>query len=848
MENLLVEILQSIYTADIKKLRETWHNLKKNVLNLKINKENFLFQFQYQILAQALGTCLKEDTEEIKSKITLCIQYMLELSEYTTVLKEFIETYCEHREGNAKLEMDAFKQLSQTGICEDKEHYSFALYYLSAFTYERDDDSYIFSIDPAFCSIVSFAAWFSQGSHILEIHLSDYVLGFFYEFCEQETITKRFFYTDREIIEKRLSDFQNRDVTISERIMRNHSFNEVYEWIHFYEMFDCNNRSYTILRLFEKVFLNKSIVIQSSKNENDEIDKINKLFSEKEKIIGYYSDDAYESAPQLFGQVRDNVTNLDRYPGFVIMLYMLCKEFSLEQFFLVFPEKKPYDMRALEKYEWNLIPEVLGYHNANKGIAEYYDKIFEYYEEDLLKLYSKVSNDFSIIDKNAYNQYTKNSEILNMLLYFCAWENVSYAMKDIDNFHGDIEEYHKTQILTVPFFDACAHDKWREKETITRIFNRVAEILCFTNPSHTFDDFKINTEESNLALVMLIYNLSRTEIEARAAMKEQINFLREIQRQKLPLERSKANLAEAKINQEKMKKIDKGFKLNNFITQIYPFCGSDFQNYFEEPQIFFLRRDFLCKFACETDTVYYPDQETVTNYRETNRLGFSVRYLYKDRNMSTHHVRHSSVDNLMKTTNWRNLLYAFSDIEKNLSDLLEETEKDYYQHPITSLKPEKNPKIFVIYYLMKENQRLYNEFIAKLYKAANLLHSEPEITLYTYEQATDSFRDNSENIIKKIESKFDLTNEKTIKKSNEEFVKRLSYSPNMLNCNSNDKYQQRENLFELRLERLLNIMFAVNGNNENGFEHNLTMYDFFRRYHAEIAFYLIYLTGEFSKL
>ena len=72
-------------------------------------------------------------------------------------------------------------------------------------------------------------------------------------------------------------------------------------------------------------------------------------------------------------------------------------------------------MRALENYEWNLIPEVLGYHNANKGIAVYYDKIFEYYEEDLLKLYSKVSNDFSIIDKNAYNQYTKNSEILNML-------------------------------------------------------------------------------------------------------------------------------------------------------------------------------------------------------------------------------------------------------------------------------------------------------------------------------------------------------------------------------------------------------------------------------------------------
>ena len=43
-------------------------------------------------------------------------------------------------------------------------------------------------------------------------------------------------------------------------------------------------------------------------------------------------------------------------------------------------------------------------------------------------------------------------------------------------------------------------------------------------------------------------------------------------------------------------------------------------------------------------------------------------------------------------------------------------------------------------------------------------------------------------------------------------------------------------------------MFAANGSNQNGFEHNLTMFDCFKRYHAEIAIYLIYLTGEFSKL
>ena len=848
MEELLVSILKALYTADIKELRTTWKKLNKEVLKLKIDQETFLIQFQYFVLAQALGSCLKEDTEEIKTKITFCVHYMLELSEYTTALDEFIKSYCENREGNSKSEMDAFKQLSQTGVCEDKAHYSFALYYLSSFTYDKNDESTIFSIDSAFWAIVSFAAWFTQSSEILEIHLSDYVLGFFYEFCEQETITKRFFYTDREVIERRLADFQKRDFAISERIMRNHSFNEVYNWIHFYELFDTNNRSYAILRLFEKVFLNKSIVVQSSKSENDEIDRINNLFSSENKIIQYYSDDAYESAPHLFIQVRDAVVNLDKYPGFVIMLYMLCKEFSLEQFFIVFPEKKTYNISNLEKYEWNLIPEVLAYHNANKGIDRYYDEIFELYEKDLNKLYSVVSKDFSIIDKSEYNKYLRNNELLNMLLFFCAWENVSYVMKDIDNIHADIKEAHKTQLLTVPFFEACAFNKWRDKETITKVYNNTAEILCFNEPSHTFDDFRVNTDESNLSLVMLIYNLSRPEIEAQAAMKDQINFLREIQRKKLPLERSKANLSEAKSNQEKMYKIDKGFKLNNFITQIYPFCGSDFKKAFPEPDLFMLRRDFICKFACETDTVYDGEQETVTNYRETNRVGFSTRYLYKDRNMSTHHVRHSSVDNLMKTSNWKNLLYAFSDIEKNLLDLMEETEQEYYRHPITSLKPKKNPKMFVIYYLMKENQRLYNEFISKLYKVAGVIQTEPELKLYTFDKDSDSFRDNSENIIKKIESTFDLTDEKTTKKSNEEFYKKLSYSPVTLNCNSSDKYQQRENLFELRLERLLNIMFAVNGNNENGFEHNLTMYDFFRRYHAEIAFYLIYLTGEFSKL
>ena len=69
-----------------------------------------------------------------------------------------------------------------------------------------------------------------------------------------------------------------------------------------------------------------------------------------------------------------------------------------------------------------------------------------------------------------------------------------------------------------------------KKETIEEIFNNIAEVFCFENPTHTFDNFKINTEKSNVSLLMLLYNLSRTEVEAQSAMKDQINYLREIQR------------------------------------------------------------------------------------------------------------------------------------------------------------------------------------------------------------------------------------------------------------------------------------------------------------------------------
>lgn len=840
--NIMQNIMHSIYTEDKEALRKASEELYSSIKTIKIDDENKFEQFQLLVLLYCCYLCLGLDCKKIQSEITQCITYFNQISEY----KEKFQRYCsKEAEGNIILEMNAFKQLVRTGTCEDKDHYAFALYSLAHLVLDRIENN-IFNLDSALWGLVSFTAGYAQSKELLESLISDVCVGYFYAYCEQDSISKRYFYTDREVIESHLRNLSKRDPESYEAITQKICFNELRSWVHFYCLFERTERSKALRDLFEKSFLNISQIIESSDKENDEIDYVNSIMGKKNRFLKNYTDDAYESPLYLFDRVRETINDIKKYPGYVVMLYMLVKEFSLEQFYICFPDRKDTVFQELESYEWNLIPDVLAIRNANKGSDRKVDELFSLYERDLLCIYSKKSEEFNIVQTKELTRYKNNIDLLYMLLFFCVWENVSYAMKD--NLYGDHLEANKTQRLIIPFFNACQDGSWNDRKSFSDLLQNVAEIFCFNDCKDCFKDFSIKTDESNFALINLLYNLSRTEDEAQRALKDQINYLRELQRQKLPVERKKDCIEKAKENQKKLCCIDKGFKLKDFITQVYPFCDSSFSEYFGDMTTFMLHRDYDCKFVCETDTEYKNENETETDFRKTNEKGFTTRYLYKDRNMSVHYVKHSTVDTLLKPANWRTLLYAFCDSEKHLLNLLALTESNYYAHPMDYPKPQKNPSVFILYYLIKENKRLYNEFIQKLYKTAGVSSFEPEYKLYVFDEQKNSFRDNSENIIKTIESKFDLTDEKSKKKSSDEFGRRLSYLPETLNCRPDDPAQKRENLFIVRLEKILNIMFAVNGSNENGLEHNLTMYDFFRRYHAEIAVYLIYLTGEFTKL
>ena len=215
MEKIIMEIIKEIvkylYGKDKKQVFNYWEKLNSILLEEKIDETNFMHIFQFFILAQTIAACLGKDTIKLKEKISACIQYILPNPKYQKKLKEFLITFSIDDECNAKKETDAFKILAETAFCNDTEHYSFALYNLTRLIYSCNDEYCIFYLAPVLWSIISFAAWYNQSINILESHISDYILGFFYEFCEQETLSKRYFYTDKDVIETRLKELQQRD-------------------------------------------------------------------------------------------------------------------------------------------------------------------------------------------------------------------------------------------------------------------------------------------------------------------------------------------------------------------------------------------------------------------------------------------------------------------------------------------------------------------------------------------------------------------------------------------------------------------------------------------------------------
>ena len=525
--------------------------------------------------------------------------------------------------------------------------------------------------------------------------------------------------------------------------------------------------------------------------------------------------------------------NLQGNYGVAICLFLLLGEIGFDDFSLLFTNRREEEKVDTDAYYLQEIELFL------KRWHEQYDKsgnldlkkLFSPYENDLLK-YTELQQYLTGKQYMEMPERVKqdNTTILPAMLFFALYNICGSYNVDVYADTTEEERYAKKQAIDGPFYDALTDGSWMSPKKQFSIYNSVAKEFDFQGfdfkKTFPFSGFKFDLLQDNWAIINLLYAVTRRQVDSKEFLLRQINLLREKQKEKYPFSRNKEGIFEhvyeARDSQKKLYKLDCGFKINNFVQNFYPFSSEVFVRRFNSSML--LKRDVICKFVSETDFLIIATNNSkgVLDYKEMNRKTLSTRYLYKDRNMATHFSLHSNVQNLLKPKNWENLIYALCDFEEEI--LVSIYDNDYSKHDYVSNRHRDNPIFFVYHYINNELTDLLRILRMKLCKAAGI-----PFELWngkTNEEAIKCYKDFID----------------SIKNKN---IKGLDYSSNDY---KKDGIMQTDKLFFPRLRNMLNVMFAVNGSNEDGFDHNPTVVDFYDRYYAQIAFYLFYLTMRFSQI
>ena len=160
----------------------TYDNLQYSLLSQTIDSTNCTKIYEYLVLTQCLGSLVREDTSNLKEKISECLILLKKSDDFTKSVESYYKKYKADPiwEGNAVKEVDEFYSFFKSGNCDDK-YYSFALYWLNFFV--REDKS-LFYNSPIYNSIVSFAARYNQGRDKIEYEISGYIVSYYYEYCK----------------------------------------------------------------------------------------------------------------------------------------------------------------------------------------------------------------------------------------------------------------------------------------------------------------------------------------------------------------------------------------------------------------------------------------------------------------------------------------------------------------------------------------------------------------------------------------------------------------------------------------------------------------------------------------
>lgn len=835
---------------------EIWNERDLFMTIDEINKENagdFLMEnaiFYFFICAVQIKDpdYFKFESTQLKNLIFKTIEYIHSNALMDESLKQEREYFDnETSEGN-KPEIEAFYQLLEAKMPKE-EYYDYALGFYVAFAskyMEKKNPYWYLNFKP----IIDYVGN-ARNPEKFSVLVNEIIVKYFYIFCDLQTIDKKFMHTELNIIERRIS---NHDYT--HKVLLAWNIQDIYNMV----CIDClvrdDVKQNILEELMAKVFYNEYSISYSLQSNRTAVKEANEfwksnLFEDKilkNDIIGFNRDDYYTTPYQLFNAVFYVFKeDFNQHPGIIACLYLLSTEMDADSFFSFFSlEKEDEKDGKLTNHYLRKIDDTLKresiinrnleirgergknyrrYHNIFSG---YKDAINKGKTEECLKLQKEKQNQELGIDSEL--------DLKRDLLQRFLWLTIVFKCGlYYDNDEDVYKRYSQRDKMLIPFLNGLMGNDYANIEYVNVNFNALLKKIGVENEI----DLSIDKVKDYRSIVLLVYNLSRAEFNNREFIINEINSIREIQKEVLHVdlkdvpqdEKYQAKAEEikeynkvSKRNLKKLKKIDCGFKLDTYSQSFYPFSASSFHSkeiWLKDNKqglfSFGFEHRVDCKLIWETDNEYSDGE---LNWRVINERGVTTRYLYRDRNSYSHHSDHSSVNALMKPQNWANLLRALAYYYLLLRCRFW-SERICYRG---GYNIQEDDTFFQNLFLQSEVEDIYNILVSLVQESAGVIISKPPVIFdkNKYDETCGKDASTVDNLLTYIE-------EHRAKKI------KISYSeiPEKLDSN----YE----IFELRLERLLKIMFMVNDFDPVDQKNSVKFMDFYSQYNTEISIYLIYM-------
>lgn len=843
-----------IMLLDVKaRFSEIWNDRDLFVTIDELNKENAsdflmenaIFYFFIRAIQIKDPDYFKFESTQLKNLIFKTIEYIHSnalMDERLFQEREYFDN--ETSEGN-KPEIEAFYQLLEAKIPKE-EYYDYALgfYVASASKYMKKKNPYWYL---NFKPIINYVGN-ARNPEKFSVLVNEIIVKYFYIFCDLQTIDKKFMHTELNIIERRIS---NHDYT--HKVLLAWNIQDIYNMV----CIDClvrdDVKQNILEELMAKVFYNEYSISYSLQSNRTAVKEANEFWKSnlledkilKNDIIGFNRDDYYTTPYQLFNAVFYVFKeDFNQHSGIIACLYLLSTEMDADSFFSFFSlEKEDEKDGKLTNHYLRKIDDTLKresiinrnlYHNIFSG---YKDAINKGKTEECLKLQKEKQNQELGID----SELDLKRDLLQRFLWLTIFFKCGLYY---DNDEDVYKRYSQRDKMLIPFLNGLMGNDYANIEYVNVNFNALLEKMGVENKI----DLSIDKIKNCKNVVLLVYNLSRAEFNSREFLINEINSIKKIQEEKLHVdlkdvprgEKFQAKAEEikeynkvSKRNLEKLKKIDCGFKLNSFSQSFYPFSASSFhskeiwlkgnkQGLFS----FGFEHRVDCKLIWETDNEYSDGE---LNWRVINERGLTTRYLYRDRNSYSHHSDHSSVNALMKPQNWANLLRALAYYYLLLRCRFW-SERICYRE---GYNIQEDDTFFQNLFLRSEVEDIYNILVSLVQESAGVIISKPPVIFdeNKYNETCGKDASTVDDLLTYIE---EHGAKKIIEEHGAKKIK-ISYSeiPEKLDSN----YE----IFEMRLERLLKIMFMVNDFDPVDQKHSVKFMDFYSQYNTEISIYLIYM-------